>query len=146
MRRTTFPQSGQARELSEESKHKQNQANTSKPSNCQQDKDKDKDKDESSPPTPPRGKKRTHSFVPPTLEEVEAYVRARGSPVDAQKFFDYFSEGKWVDSEGKPVRNWKQKIITWEKHDGGGGRGAAGNAAGEGKKRDWGSLTGVKLD
>jgi hypothetical protein len=53
-------------------------------------------------------------FVPPTLEEVKAYVKERNSPVDPQKFFDYFSAGNWIDSKGQPVRNWKQKLITWE--------------------------------
>lgn len=60
------------------------------------------------------------NFKPPTLEEVQAYCAERGSKVDARKFYDYFSTpddmGRtWIDSEGKPVRNWKQKIITWEK-------------------------------
>lgn len=60
------------------------------------------------------------NFKPPTLEEVQAYCAERGSKVDAWKFYDYFSTpddmGRtWIDSEGKPVRNWKQKIITWEK-------------------------------
>ena len=53
-------------------------------------------------------------FVPPTLEEVRDYVKDRNSPVDPQKFFDYFSAGNWIDSKGQPVRNWKQKLITWE--------------------------------
>ena len=54
-------------------------------------------------------------FVPPTREQVHEYVRERNSNVDADRFYDYFNEGNWVDSEGKPVRNWKQKLITWEK-------------------------------
>ena len=58
---------------------------------------------------PPRAR-----FVPPTLEEVRAYVKDRNSSVDPQKFFDYFSAGNWIDSKGQPVRNWKQKLITWE--------------------------------
>lgn len=32
----------------------------------------------------------------------------------AQKFFDYYSAGNWVDGKGDPVRNWKQKFLTWE--------------------------------
>ena len=28
--------------------------------------------------------------------------------------YDYFCEGKWTDSEGKPVKNWKQKALTWD--------------------------------
>lgn len=53
-------------------------------------------------------------FVPPTLEEVTAYCKERGNSVDPKKFFDYYEEGKWKDSRGEPVKNWKQKLITWE--------------------------------
>ncbi len=56
-------------------------------------------------------------FKPPTLEEVEAYCRQRNNNVDPKAFHDYFTEGGWKDSKGNPVKNWKQKIITWEKFD-----------------------------
>lgn len=66
--------------------------------------------------TPPKPKSK--SFTPPTLEDVKAYIAERdcAAVVDARKFFDYFEAGHWHDSEGKPVRNWKQKLITWETH------------------------------
>ena len=54
-------------------------------------------------------------FRPPTLDEVKAYIAQRNSPVDPVKFFEYFSAGGWKDSAGKPVKSWKQKILTWEK-------------------------------
>lgn len=57
------------------------------------------------------------AFVPPTLEEVIEYCQGRKSIVDPKAFYDYFTEGKWHDSQGKPVKNWKQKIITWENHN-----------------------------
>jgi hypothetical protein len=53
-------------------------------------------------------------FVPPTLEEVKEYANKRNSYVDAERFYDYYTAGKWIDSKGIPVRNWKQKFITWE--------------------------------
>ena len=56
----------------------------------------------------------TKRFVPPTLDEVEDYCRERGNNVDPKKFFDYFSASNWVDGKGNKVRNWKQKVITWE--------------------------------
>lgn len=62
---------------------------------------------------------RTKAFAPPTLEEVTAYCKQRGNKVDPQKFFDYFDAGNWIDSEGKPVKNWKQKLITWEGRENG---------------------------
>ena len=60
---------------------------------------------------------RARAFVPPTLDEVKAYVAERCSPVDPVAFYDYFTAGKWKDSKGNPVRNWKQKLLTWESHE-----------------------------
>lgn len=59
-------------------------------------------------------KRESKPFVPPTLEEVEAYCKKRNNSVDAKRFYDFFEASDWVDSKGNPVRNWKQKIITWE--------------------------------
>lgn len=64
-----------------------------------------------------KGTRATARFVPPTLEEVTAYVSERGSKVDAKRFFDYFEAANWVDAKGNPVRSWKQKLITWEGHE-----------------------------
>lgn len=53
----------------------------------------------------------------PTLEEIKDYcLNVRHNKVDYKKFYDYFTEGNWVDSKGNKVKNWKQKIITWEKN------------------------------
>ena len=56
-------------------------------------------------------------FIKPTLEEVQAYCKERNNNVDAKAFYDYYNEGDWKDAKGKPVRNWKQKVITWERKD-----------------------------
>ena len=61
-------------------------------------------------------KSSTKRFIPPTLEEVQKYCQERKNNVDAKKFFDYFTASDWVDAKGNPVRNWKQKIITWESY------------------------------
>ena len=61
--------------------------------------------------------KKNKRFIPPTLEEIQAYIDERNSSVDAQQFYDYFNAGNWVDSKGNKVKNWKQKLITWEKYD-----------------------------
>lgn len=57
-------------------------------------------------------------FSPPTLEEVTAYCRERNNNVDPKRFYDYYTESSWKDSSGKAVKNWKQKVITWENHAG----------------------------
>ena len=54
-------------------------------------------------------------FTPPTLDEIKKYIAERKSSVNAQKFYDYFNTGNWVDSKGNKVKNWKQKLITCEK-------------------------------
>lgn len=58
-------------------------------------------------------------FSPPTFDEIKEYCKERKNTIDPKRFYDFYStpneQGKtWVDSNGKPVRNWKQKIITWE--------------------------------
>lgn len=60
-------------------------------------------------------RKKEKTFIPPTLEEIKKYCAERNNNVDPQKFFDYYAVLKWKDSKGKPVKNWKQKIIAvWE--------------------------------
>ena len=53
-------------------------------------------------------------FIKPTIEEITEYCKERNNNINAKKFFDYYEEGKWKDKDGKPVKSWKQKIITWE--------------------------------
>ena len=62
-----------------------------------------------------QGKDRLERFTPPTLEEVKEYVSEKGLSVDPVQFFNYFEEGNWTDSKGNKVKNWKQKILTWQK-------------------------------
>lgn len=57
--------------------------------------------------------KKEKEFVPPTLEEIKDYVLEKKLKVDAKQFYDYFTEGKWIDSKGNKVKSWKQKILTW---------------------------------
>ena len=62
-------------------------------------------------------------FVPPTLEEVAAYVRERGSRVDPQGFIDFYASKGW--KVGKtPMKDWKAACRNsehWERWDKTGG-------------------------
>lgn len=60
---------------------------------------------------------RKERATPPTLESVMEYAEQRGSDVDPRQFWEYYTAGDWKDAKGNPVRNWKQKFITWEKHE-----------------------------
>ena len=62
-------------------------------------------------------KRRKKDFTPPTLKEIEDYCKSRNNKVDAKRFFDFFDASNWVDSKGNKVRNWKQKVITWESYN-----------------------------
>ncbi len=73
-----------------------------------EDEDKDKDKDESIP--------RVKRFTPPTLDDVSAYVRERGSNVDPQRFLDFYASKGWMVGKN-PMKDWKAAVRTWEKRD-----------------------------
>lgn len=66
--------------------------------------------------------KSIRTFVPPTLEEVKAYASENHLNVDTDRFYRYFTtpndKGEtWVDSKGNKVKNWKQKMLTWDRAD-----------------------------
>lgn len=60
---------------------------------------------------------RTIEFVPPTLEEIEAYVNEKNINIDAKQFFNFFDVSDWIDTKGNKVKNWKQKILTWSSYN-----------------------------
>ncbi len=57
-------------------------------------------------------KSKVLSFIP-TLDDVKEYARSRDRLDLATAFFEYYEAGKWHDKDGKPVKCWKQKFITW---------------------------------
>lgn len=63
--------------------------------------------------TPPRSR-----FVPPTIDEIKAYCLERKNTVDAERFFDFYSANGWVKGRGKPIRDWKAAVRTWERTSG----------------------------
>lgn len=53
-------------------------------------------------------------FVPPKPEEVEAYCRERHNGIDAAHFVDFYTANGWSQGRGKPIRDWKAAVRTWE--------------------------------
>ena len=53
-------------------------------------------------------------FKKPTIEELQEYCQSRNNDVDYKKFYDYYEANEWKDKDGKKIKNWKQKVITWE--------------------------------
>ena len=56
-------------------------------------------------------------FTPPTIDEVKAYCRERQNNVDAERFIDYYETNGWVQGKGKPIKDWKAAVRTWEKNN-----------------------------
>jgi len=103
----------EARKLAGSKGGKQKVANASK---CKQkvanlaenDNDNDNDSDNKNKKEKPKG------FRKPTFEEIKNYCEERKNGVDPKKFFDYYETGNWKDAKNNQVKNWKQKLITWE--------------------------------
>lgn len=51
-------------------------------------------------------------FVPPTLEEVEAYFAANCLHGSARKFFDYYESNGWT-RQGFPIAKWEPVARIW---------------------------------
>ncbi len=55
-------------------------------------------------------------FTPPTVEQVRAFCRERGSPVDPERFTAFYASKGWRVGR-EPMVDWKAALITWEKRD-----------------------------
>ena len=52
-------------------------------------------------------------FVPPSVEEVQAYCAERGNGIDAEAFIDFYKSKNWYVGKTK-MADWKAAIRTWE--------------------------------
>lgn len=52
-------------------------------------------------------------FTAPTLQEVIDFFLEKGDKEEnAKTAYEYYSVASWKDARGKPVKNWKQKMIA----------------------------------
>lgn len=56
-------------------------------------------------------------FTPPTMEELTEFFTTNGYSAEAAvKCWHYYADGDWIDSQGRPVQNWKRKVrFNWFK-------------------------------
>lgn len=59
---------------------------------------------------------KTTKFIPPTVEEVEAYCFERANRVNAEQFVDFYSAKGWMLGKNK-MKDWKAAVRTWERKD-----------------------------
>jgi hypothetical protein len=77
----------------------------------EEDKDLDKEKDVLENTSQKRKR-----FVPPTLEDVQAYCDERQNGVDAERFIDYYTANGWLVGKNK-MKDWKAAVRTWERNE-----------------------------
>jgi hypothetical protein len=53
------------------------------------------------------------SIEKPTMQEINEYQQDKCPSVDSNTFFEYYDSNDWQDKNGKPVKNWKLKMLTW---------------------------------
>ena len=53
----------------------------------------------------------------PTLDEIQKYILNNKLNVNANKFYNYYNSGNWVDSQGNKVINWQQKLVSWNNRE-----------------------------
>lgn len=63
-----------------------------------------------------KGEMRARRFTPPTLDDVLAYVRERGSDVDPKRFLDFYASKGWMVGKN-PMKDWKAAVRTWENRE-----------------------------
>ena len=59
-------------------------------------------------------KEKEKRFAPPSVEEVDAYIKEQGYSFDAESFVDFYSSKGWkVGSQ--PMKDWKAACRTWQR-------------------------------
>lgn len=57
-------------------------------------------------------------FVPPTIEEVAAYIREKCYRIDAKAFVAHYTANGWVQGKARaPIKDWKAAVVTWVRAD-----------------------------
>lgn len=56
-------------------------------------------------------------FTPPSVDEVRAYCQERNNGINPEAFVDYYTANGWVQGKGKPIKDWKATVRTWESRE-----------------------------
>ena len=57
-------------------------------------------------------------FIPPTVDEVQAYCDQRSSwLIDPQAFIDYYEARGWMLNKNRKMVDWKAAVRTWEHNE-----------------------------
>lgn len=64
----------------------------------------------------PKGVKKRVRFVPPTVEEVQAYCSESGHFVPAEQFVNFYESKGWMVGKNK-MKSWKAAVRNWALRD-----------------------------
>lgn len=78
----------------------------------------------------------------PTRETVRVFCAANDLSIDPDRFFDVNERRGWVTKSGKPVDDWEQLALTWNRHE----KTASASASREGTERKVPSIEEVMGD
>lgn len=56
-------------------------------------------------------------FTRPSIQEIKDYCAERKNNVNAEQFFDFYEANGWVQGKGKPIKDWKACVRTWERKE-----------------------------
>ena len=99
---------------------------TSNAKNANTDTDTDTNTDTDTDTKKRKRKEARPRFTPPSLDEVRAYCQERGNGVDPEAFTDFYRSKGWKVGKD-PMVDWRSAVRTWERRDGRGRGGAAGD-------------------
>ena len=64
-------------------------------------------------PKKKRKNSNTKQFIPPTVEEIQEYIKENDFQVDANLFRNYYLASGWELSNGRKMKDWKSEIKKW---------------------------------
>jgi hypothetical protein len=80
--------------------------------------------------------KKRKAFLPPSLEEVQAYIKEKGYSIDAEAFIAFYSSKNWYVGSNK-MTNWRMAVVTWSKRNNAGATRATRSATTKNCNDEW---------
>jgi hypothetical protein len=57
------------------------------------------------------------AFSPPSIQDVEDYTSTRSTPIDSERFVDFYQSKGWLIGKNK-MKDWKAAVRNWERGNG----------------------------